>query len=223
MRVLIVTCDKSAWAVPWCLHFIEKNWPDCPWPIDVLGGPQTVETLRHNSQIRYCLPGDDETWAALLCAHLEEAFAHEPFLLLLEDYLTSDTIDTGRIELYAEILEEDPLLDFVRLNACPGPTGGPYEDFTPLACFADWNLSYFSLGQAYNVSLQPTIFRPWFLLRVLERFWGPFAVETEGTKAVNRGYPLHAIGTCNTAFPVANLIRRGVVESKAHDWAVENW
>ena len=36
MRITILTCDKYNWILPVFFHFFNKNWKDCPYPVDVI-------------------------------------------------------------------------------------------------------------------------------------------------------------------------------------------
>ena len=229
MKVLITTRDAENWLLAPQLHFLVKYWPDCPFPIDVLGGPKAREVFlglvdegrKDGLWLREAYCGDDSSWVKLLIWHLQGQNPNEPFLLLLNDYLLADRINQRRMTAYYAVMKNDPTLSFLRLNACPGPEGPSYEEFRPT--IEEWGLSYFKLGQAYNLSLQPTIFRTSFLLKNLDPNWSAWDVEIKGSRLFAAGYPLNAVGTHDTALPVMNLLRRGEVDPVAKREMEEKW
>ena len=226
MRVLITTRDEENWLLAPQLHFLAKNWPDCPFPIDILGGPKAREVFlglvdegrKDGLWLREAYCGDDSSWVNLLIWHLRGQNPNEPFLLLLNDYLVADRIEQRRMVAYYAAMKKDPEVNFIRLLACPGPTGERYRPGPA----EPWHLGVFARGAEYYISLQPSIWRPRFLLGLLGPEWGIWDVELKGTKEAI-GIGGIGVGTYDAAFPVTNLLRRGQIEPNAKKWMGENW
>jgi hypothetical protein len=101
MKVLITTCPAYRKLVPLCLKCFWHVWPDCPWPVEVLGAT-----------------GPDKGWATNFRRWVA-AGNTEPILLLLDDYFLTRV---NRDAMYAAAHRAETEADMVRVAACPGPT-----------------------------------------------------------------------------------------------------
>lgn len=214
VRLLIQTCDKHSWAVPLCLHFLEKNFPDTPLSVDILCGKGMPDDINH--RVSRVIHGDDTYWSDLLLFYLSVSGLenHDAIVLLLEDYLTADRINVDRLATYIGVMDSLPV-DFIRLLNCPGPTK-PFM-WDPLI-----GLGKFSKDAPYLSSLQPTLFRVSYLRKMLRPGESAFDFEITGTERARDIVNL-ALGTTDAFWPVANLIRRGVIQENVKKWMEENW
>lgn len=213
MRVIVMTCDKNQWVLPIFWHFQEKYWPDCPWPITVVGGPKTESDLDDYEVYR----GDDATFSGLLLEYIQEMDDDDFLLILLEDYILMGPVDTDRVMTCYDIIRVEPEAQFMRLTACPGPT---------LEWEPDWKVGQFDKGikeeLSYLSSLMPTIWRVSHLRRLLRPGESAWDIEVAGSERA-RDLPGIYLGSTETLLGVQNYLWRGKARAEAVKEVEEKW
>ncbi len=145
-RILVVSCPKRKPVQDMWWICQKRNWPDCPFPIDVIS------------------PDLDIGWNTNLINYLKrytEAFV----LLLLDDHWIDSSIPaselTVNMERVLDIMRAQPEIASVKVQA--GNAASPDFDFTP------WNRLgvYDRRDHPFKrVNLVPTIFRREWLKRL---------------------------------------------------------
>jgi len=105
MRILVLTCDKNSWVLPKTFHFLNKFWPDCPWPVDIVTGHAEIPPIDRVVREMSLFQSDDAIWSDLLLAYLETCPDSDLRLLMLEDYLLADKINTAAIQTCKALVE----------------------------------------------------------------------------------------------------------------------
>lgn len=216
MKVVILTCDKNQWVLPVFFHLFKKFWPDCPWPVEVVGGPLTEPNLDGYTVFR----GDDACFSDLLLEYLKRYDDSDLVLLFLEDLVLMDTVDTERVLGCYNAIEQNPSVMLMRLNACPGPTlpwipGVPELEIGLFDKEDPSSLSYLS-------SLQPCIYRAGYLRRLLRPGEDPWDLEIAGSQRA-RTLPGHFLGSKVALVPVHNFLIRGQINPDAAKEVQEKW
>jgi len=152
LSILIPSCDAYAdvWAPFWAL--LQRNWPDCPYPI-YMGANHVPADL---PGVRSLLVGDDHSWAQS-SRRMVEQIQTTHVLMILEDFLFRRRVDTCRIaRLFADLERLNG--GYLRLKPFPPPD-------VRLARFHD--IGEIEPGAPYRCALQAAIWRKDVLLCLL--------------------------------------------------------
>jgi len=114
--ILVVSCDKYSDLWDPFFQIFHHRWPDCPFPI-FLGSNHLT---RNNPQITTLAIGDDRGWADSV-RRMIDRLPGEYAILLLEDFLFTAPVDTGRVKRLVEVARQEQL-GCLRLSPCPAPT-----------------------------------------------------------------------------------------------------
>ena len=211
MEIIVMTCDKHQWVLPIFLHLFKKFWPDCPWPMTVVGGKALEGNLDSYSVYR----GDDSIWCDLLMEYLEPKADEDFVCIFCEDYMIMDDVDTKAINRCLKIIQADPEVQLMRLNAVPGPT---------LPWIAELGIGKFDKEKApYLSSLVPCIWRVGYLRRLIEPGWTAHDVEIAGTLKA-RTLPGVYLGIeSGQLIPCHNYLIRGKINPAAAKEVQERW
>ncbi len=112
--VVIASCDgyEDAWAPFFTLFF--RYWPDCPYPIYLLGETKSFDDARVKT---VHVPGR-KTWSRMMRECLQ-VLDVDYALIMLEDYLLTTPAETGRL-LGLEAFARHHRATCLRLVAIPG-------------------------------------------------------------------------------------------------------
>lgn len=140
---------------------------------------------------------DGAGWARTFKRYAEQHKA-DRVLVMLDDYM-ADRIDVHMLGRAFRVMN---LYDCVRVCPCPGPTlRGPSVDIGEI-----------DPSQPYAVSLQPAVWRPMALAKLIDDDWNPWQVEIEGSKRAAERCVQWA-GTIGRCVDYFDLARRGVIQS----------
>jgi hypothetical protein len=211
MEILVMTCDRFQWVLPIFFHLFKKFWADCPWPVTVVGGKALEDDLDSYGVYR----GDDSVWGGLLLEYLAQKDDGDFVCILLEDYVIMDEVETKKITACLNILRADPKVQFMRLNAVPGPT---------LPWIPDLNIGRFDKEKAsYLSSLMPTIFRVRYLRQLVEPHWTAHDVEIAGTLRARTLPGIFLGNTKGALIPIHNYLIRGRINTDAKREVEGKW
>jgi hypothetical protein len=167
MAIVIPSCDKYSDLWRPFFFFFNKYWPDCPYPIYLLGN-----NLRYDDDRVITLQlGQDISWSANLMKALD-AINYQRILILLEDYFLMEPVNGGLINQYDTIMQREKIA-YIRLVPMPPPDKD--SEF-------DVRLGIINKGSASKTSLQAAIWDRDSLLYVLERTGSPWEFEIKGSK-----------------------------------------
>jgi len=140
--VLVSSCDRyrDLWKPFFTLFF--RYWPDCPYPVHLLSNHETYDDPR----VSAITVGEDRDWSSSFRRALE-GIPRPNVIVLMEDYLFTERIDTARIEALVAVLEKRKAA-CLRLYPCPGPDG---------ACADEPGIGEIRKGADYRLSLQAAI------------------------------------------------------------------
>ena len=167
LALLVSSCDKyhDLWYPFFTLFF--RYWPDCPYPVYLVSN----HLIYSDSRVNTIAVGDDRGWSA----SLKNALLHitQPYLiLLLEDYLIEQRVDTEYIEALTVYMKKRKA-GCLRLFACPGPN---------VPCADNPRVGEISKGSDYRLSLQAAIWDKEVLLGLLRLEESPWELEVFGSK-----------------------------------------
>lgn len=209
MEIIVMTCDKSYWVLPIFLHLFGKFWADCPWPMTIVGGPETPDFGGIG-----VYRGEDAAWCNLLLEYLADKDDDDFVSIFCEDYVIMDYVDTNRVNACLKIIQADPSVQFIRLNAVPGPRL-PWIPGLKVGRFDKEKASYLS-------SLVPGFWRMAHLRRLLEPTWSAWDVEIHGSEKA-RTLPGIFLGSTETLVPCHNFLLRGRINPAAVKEVREKW
>jgi hypothetical protein len=166
--VLVVSsCDafEDLWHPFFTLLF--RYWPDCPFPVILVSNFREYRDPR----VKTISIGKDKNWSTGFARALRRIESSK-VIVLLEDYLLTRTVNTGRIL---------QLIDYMNrrraacLRLCPSPEPN-------VACSDNAYVGEISPGAPYRLSLQAAIWDRRALLRLLR--WGesPWELELLGSR-----------------------------------------
>lgn len=170
MKIIISTCNRYKFLIPIFMHFYKKNWPDNPYQTEII-----TETDHIDGTIFYT---GGVSWGSGIINYLKQS-KEGKFLLILEDYMIDEIIDTKRIA-HAESLCEGNV-GCVRLNA-------PDKWFTRHAIPANTceGFKEYPLDKQFSVSLQTAIWQKAYLLDVLRDGENPWQTEIDGSERLKK-------------------------------------
>jgi hypothetical protein len=166
--VVISTCQKYQEFWKPFFHFFHKFWSDCPYEVYLgtdFGNFDGVKTI--------C--GGHNNWATNMKNVLSQ-IPEESFVLLLEDFLLREKVDTERVKKYSTHLLENKI-GCIRLFPCPGPD-------KPWAL--ENELGEIIKGAEHRLSLQTAIWSKQVFMDLLvdgESIWN---MEANGTHRTNK-------------------------------------
>lgn len=170
IAVLVVSCDKykDLWKPFFTLFF--RYWHNCPYPV-YLGSNHLTYA---DSRIKAITVGDDRDWSSGFRKMLEQ-IPHPYVILLLEDYLLKQQVDSDRIQSLAAYMKFKKA-GVLRLFPCPGPD---------IPCADNTEVGEIRNGAEYRLSLQAAIWDKQVLLSLLREGESPWQLEVLGSKRTN--------------------------------------
>lgn len=214
MRIVVSTCNKSAYLMSTFWKCFDRAWPECPYDQYVLYNWRLLpRTWWENMPVDYT---EDMGWSNNLLRWLQnehdtggkspDPSIGESFLLLLDDYFLVD-IDEALIKK-AHVGFKIWGAGCMRLLPCPGPERAINAD-----------MGYLNPISMYSVSFQASIWQPDALLSVLAPDETPWQAEIEGSKRrLEALWPFY--GTTRNAMSYQNYLRRGNPQVAVEEWLI---
>jgi hypothetical protein len=167
LPVLVVSCDRYADLWRPFFELFWRRWPDCPGPV-YLG---TNFTTCDDPRVRTIRVGQDVTWASSVSRMLDEIRA-DYVIVMLEDFLLTETVDNAHIERLADIAVSQQL-GSLRL----------YSIYPPEHAIAPYpELGAFHPGDAWRITAQAAIWRVETLRRLLVPGFSAWDFELIGSQ-----------------------------------------
>lgn len=164
--ILIISCDKYADVWTPFFQIFNQRWSDCPFQI-YIGSNHKV---RDDAKVTTLAIGDDKSWADSVRKMIDR-LPGDYAILLLEDFLFTDTVDTARVRRLVDIAEQEQL-GCLRLSPHPAPTK-KLERYSELG-----EIEY---GADYRVSTQGAIWRLSTLRKLLHPSFSAWQFEQMGS------------------------------------------
>jgi len=208
MKVVVATCNKYTWLAPIFLHFYRKNWPDNPYE---------TEFVTETAEVR-CMPtyqAGNLSWADRMAWYLNQ-YVGGVFLLLVEDYILTEGVDTALVKRAVDVCTGD--VGCVRIS-----------EYNPLSRFllpngAISGFKEYPLDKPYSVSLQASIWQKDFFLDILKQRESVWQTELEGSKRVHTlGKRVLWSDTPAFTYVPHGYMQKGVVDENVERWTKENW
>lgn len=195
--LLVLSCDE--YADLWLPFFsvLDRCWPNCPLPIVFVSNEKSLS----HAGVRQIQVGPERSWSDTLLTALTQ-LTTEYVVLWQEDQFPIDVIDT------AEVMGDIEWLDarhgnYLHLNPNPRPQKG-----------VDAGHGEVLPGQAYRVSVMPTIWRTSALKRLLVS--GETGWDFENYGSVRSDDMTGFYACTHFTIPLVN----GVVKGKWVPWRV---
>ena len=162
MRIAILTCDKYNWLIPYCWHFFKKNFPDNPYPVDIL---TETEKIYFGDTVFY---GGKVPWSTLLRNYLN-SIEDDRVLIILDDYMING-VNFERLKVAESICRDDigciNLYPHKEEWMLPGEIGNGFREY--------------SFENTWTVGVQITIWQKTYLLDVYPPGLDPWRAEHVG-------------------------------------------
>jgi hypothetical protein len=171
LNILVSSCDE--FADVWDPFFIlfDKYWPDCPFPIFL----SSVKKPYHSNSVQQILVEERMGWGDGVIKAIKILQRNSPsefLLLLLDDYLISEKVETEKIVKAFHVLKSIRG-NYLRLIPKPGPDA-PVENH-PF-------IGHIKKNSPYRCSLQASIWRTETLLSLLRPTETPWDMEVLGSQ-----------------------------------------
>jgi len=167
LPVLVISCDRYADLWRPFFELFWRRWPDCPGPV-YLG---TNFAGYDDPRVRTLRIGADVTWASGVLKMLDQIDA--PYLIvMLEDFLLIEPVDTARIERLAGVAIAEAL-GCLRLYSI-------YPPATPVPGHPD--LGSFEPADDWRITAQAAIWRVETLRRLLVPGFSAWDFEMIGSQ-----------------------------------------
>jgi len=210
MRVVVFTCDAYSWLIPTFLHFYKKMWPDNPYETDFVTETKAIGDIPtfYTGKI---------PWPDGAIKYLESHEEEERFLLLLDDYVIRDPVDTKRVKAAESLCRDD--VGCVRLN--PRVRSSRRHLFDA----GIEGFMQYPLDKPYSISLQPAIWQKKFLFEFLKKDEDIWQVEKEGSIRIQKS----KMRVIWVNIPIITMpraggyMKKGKIHRRAEEWVKENW
>jgi hypothetical protein len=170
VSILVVSCDKYSDIWDPFFQIFHKRWPDCPFPVYLGSNHLTM----NSPQVTTLAIGEDRSWADSV-RRMIDRLPGDHAILLLEDFLFTDTVETERVKRLVEISQQERL-GCLRLGPYPAPT----RRISRLPEFGE-----LERGSDYRVSTQAAIWRLSTLRRLLHPSFSAWQFELMGSPLSN--------------------------------------
>lgn len=208
MRIVVFTCDAYSWLIPTFLHFYKKMWPDNPYQTDFV--TETKDIGQASTFFTGKIPWPDGAIKYF------KSTDEEIFLLLLEDYIIKEPIDTDRIKMAESLCRDD--IGCVRLN--PRDRLRRHLFDAGIEGFKEY-----PLDKPYSISLQPSIWQKKFLFEFLKKGEDVWQVENEGSIRIQQSKMrvIWADVPIITMPRAGGYMKKGRVYGTVEQWCKENY
>lgn len=190
VEILMISFDGYAdiWNIS--ISSFLRNWPDCPYTINLLTNIKSYP----DSRIRSLCIGNDLDWSSNLLLGLEK-LTSEYVLTIFEDLILTERVHTGLIQQLVSTCVQNQY-DYLRLRPSPPPDGKEFATYGSI-----------SRGAPYRVSLCTSIIRRSTLQQLLKKGENAWDFEKYGSLRSQR-YK-HFYSTYEQVIPYINSIEKG--------------
>ncbi len=206
MKVVVSTCDGYRWIIPVFMYFWRKYYPNCPYEIIII-----TETKRVQEKAYYTKGG---SWSRGIKNFLKES-NESRILLILEDLLLMQTVDTERVRVAEKLCEYKT--GTVRLNNAPHGYFIKHSKPTSIDGFREYPLK-----QRFIMGLQPAVFQKNYLLDALGDRDNPWEAEQKGAKRLaSLGDKWKSLWPEQNIFTIqpVGLMKKGRLRPRVLRWA----
>lgn len=207
IRIIVSTCDKTAWMVPGFAYMFNKYWPTPP-AVTVIGFKPPEATLPANFTFESMAPVETKTWTE----HHREWFARQDFdefIFLLEDYYINRPVRVDIIEaLVNEVRNGDA--DKADINCDAMGTHNTKHGIYVEKYKPELGIFKLAANARYRASMQPSVWTRQLFMKLLAGNKCPWKFETEGG-ALTRGALIVAPApdVKYAVYPMTNMMRKG--------------
>lgn len=205
MKVIILTCDKYAWIVPFCLYFYRKNWPDNPYKTEII-----TESNYIGGKVFYTTYAP---WSSGILRYLAES-EEDKFMLIQEDFLIKSPVDTARIKEAESLCTGN--VGHVRMNNAPTKYFNRHSINSDVKGFREYPLS-----QRFAMTTQIAICQKDFLFDALKAGETAWETERNGAKRVAKlAHKWKALWpkSCIADYHWGGLMRKGHLRPAVLRW-----
>ena len=206
--VVILTSDHHAWIIPAMLAQMERHWRPLPERVIVAGFtpppfllPAWVEWYSIGEFANYPADKWSDGLRDFLKAHRE--LTH--FILLLEDYLCTRTVDVEAVEMLYQLAQNNP--GVLRVDLCSDRAGNSAPK-VEVGYLGRLDLIEIPPPAEYHVSTQPSIWNRDRLAEILKRNESAWQFELDGTNRANH-LNQRVIGTRQAPMRIKIAINKG--------------
>ena len=217
VKTIVVTCDKYSKLIPGFCYFLERYWPVRTWPLQIVTGKE--QPWLKGLENVWCY-GEDRGWSSNVI-RLLGAFSFDLIVLLLDDYYLSAPADDALLQQLVATMQKDESIGYINLRPWS-------DDVLDGRDWMEWQQvpkrpitgEYDKATAEYLLSLQPGIWRPDFLRKLLRHGEDGWRAETAGTIRA-RETELRMLG-CIRPFtlPHVNVTRYGDYRDGSRAWLV---
>jgi len=208
MRIVVLTCDKYNWLVPLFFHFLEKNWPDNPYPVDII---TEKEPLDYKSV--FYTHGDP--WASGILNYINQA-KDDKFLLIPEDYVIKSPVNTARVKKAEKLCSEN--IGCVRLNQLD-----KYFRFAQKTDVKGYR--EYPLDRPYSMSMQTAIRQKKYIKDVFRYGEDAWQAEIKGSqrlKGLKRKWRILWTKSAIIDYQAGGFMVAGRPRASVVKWVIEN-
>lgn len=193
IAVLVVSCDKYSDMWPIFFELKKRKWSDCPYRT-YLGSNFKKSELDGVTDI---LIGEDKSWSDNV-RNMLSSIEEDYIIMLLDDFFIDRELDTDRIRLLAQYLE-DKNIDCLRMEPEPGPARVINRKL---------KVGLTKPGYPFYVSTQPAIWKKSSLAGLLKEGYSAWDFELRNSENADNLNMVFA-GTKNYVFHHINGVDRG--------------
>lgn len=198
VTVLVNSCDRYRDLWPVFAELWRKYWPDCPFETVLMTESETETEGVEKAVFGRVLACGRECWSKMIAKALKEI--DTPYVMMLcDDYLLADKVDTARI---MKRLEEMKRHQALNLRLIPNPKGGKR--------FGETDLMEYEKNTAYCVATQAGFWDKEFLAELAGKVKSIWEFERYGSFAVKGERPL--LHTATKEFPFVDAVHKGYWE-----------
>lgn len=199
VAVVVASFDgyKDVW--PAFVAAKKKNWPDCPYKTYMISNFDFVDSI----EIEPICTGEEINW----CDRMEKALKkipEETFILLLEDYLIGNKVQTRIVQKYMDLFKKNQM-KYLRLINIPKANCKSNSPVVPI-----------SDNMEYGINLQPAVWSKKYFMSLLQTTGGKRSAwdfEVSLLKEAQKGENCLKEGCYTTETNLLN-IHNGVLKGK---------
>ena len=201
MKIVVLTCNKYRWLVPVFLYFYKKHWPDNPYKTEIVTESEHIDGTVFYSR--------DPSWATSVIKYIKQS-EEDKFLLILEDYLIRQAVNTKRVRIAEKLCIKD--VGYVRLRNSPKKGINRHTININIKGFREYPIE-----RRFAMVVQTGIYQKKFLLDILREGESAWETESEGLHRIRKLKPKwrvlwpeeHIID-----YPARGLLRKGILEPR---------
>jgi len=170
MKVVIITCNKHAWVITLFLYFYGENWTNNPYKTEIVTESKHIDGIVFYSR--------DSSWATSIIKYIKQS-KEEKFLLILEDYLIRQVVDTKKVRIAEELCTGD--IGYVRLSNFPSKYSKRHTLNVNIKGFREY-----PLNRRFAMTTQIGIYQRDFLFDILRAGETAWQTERNGSERLSK-------------------------------------